>query len=83
MPDSEANQFLNACTASRHACTSTTDDTSVSHVRSSVRFARVATRRWTSMSDSFSPAAYASSRVRIASLNTTRAQPNARANVRT
>ena len=43
--------------------------------------ASVITRRCTSVSEIFCPAAYASSRTRRQSLYTTRAHPNARARV--
>jgi hypothetical protein len=41
----------------------------------------VTTRRWTSVSETFSPAAWAFCRVRRLSLNTTRAHPNVRAGI--
>ena len=78
-PASESNQFLYARRASWHACTSATDATSPSQARSGVSLASVITRRCTSVSEIFSPAAWQASRSRRQSLYTTRAQPNTRA----
>ena len=67
-PASESYQFLYARRASWHAWTRATEATSPSHTRSGVSLARVITRRCTSVSEIFSPAAYASSRTRRQSL---------------
>jgi len=80
-PFSEAKKFLYAASTSRRDCCRTTDETSPSQDRSTVCFASVI-----SLFDSSAAlgkgylAARASSRARTASLNTTRAHPNARAN---
>lgn len=50
------------------ACTSATEATSASHARCGVRLASVTTRRWTSVSLSFSPARCARFRSASASL---------------
>ncbi len=77
-PASEAKKFRYAVFKSASACWRMTADTSPSHARSGVCFAAV---RWADTSASVtygSPAAYASCLSRSASLNTTRAHPNAR-----
>jgi len=56
-PLRESNQFLYARRASWQACTSATDATSPSQDRSGVSLASVITRRCTSVSLIFSPAA--------------------------
>ena len=80
-PLSESNQFEYARCASRTDCTSATEATSDSHARPCRVFAAVMTRRCTSVGLIFSPASWASWRQRMASLNTTRAQPNVRASI--
>lgn len=77
----ESKKFRHARRESLTDCTNATLGTSRSQARSVVVFAMVMTRRWISLSDSFIPARYASSRTRSASLNTTRQQPNTRASI--
>ena len=80
-PFSEAKKFLYAASTSRRDCCRTTDETSPSQERSGRYFASVINFR--DSADAVgkgSLAARASSRARTASLNTTRAHPNARAN---
>jgi len=79
LPFSESNQFFYARRASWQACTSATDATPASQARSGVSLASVITRRCTSVSLAFSPAAWQASRSRGQSLYTTRAQPNTHA----
>jgi hypothetical protein len=57
LPDSESNQFRYARRASLHACTKATDGAWASHSRSAESLAKVITRRCTSLSLIFSPAA--------------------------
>ena len=79
LPVTEAKKFRYAAFRSASACWSTTADTSPSHARSGVALAAVS-RADSSASVRYGcPAACASCRARSASLNTTRAQPNARA----
>ncbi|AFM10478.1 hypothetical protein PIS_089 [Saccharomonospora phage PIS 136] len=69
-----------AVSQSRTACCSICAGASDNHARSSVRLASVISRFCnTVLAGYLSPAAYASRRARTASLNTTRAHPNARA----
>ncbi|OHV31490.1 hypothetical protein CC117_26195 [Parafrankia colletiae] len=83
-PDSEEKKFRYAVFRSARACCSTTADTSPSQARSPVRFASVMTRRDISPSETYrSPSTRASCLSLSASLNTTRPQPNARANAAT
>ena len=78
-PVTEAKKFRYAMFRSARACWSTTDDTSPSHARSGV-FLASASRLDSSASEMRgSPAPHAACRAASASLNTTRAQPNARA----
>ena len=77
LPVTEAKKFRYAAFRSARACWSTTEETSPSQARSGTALAAVS---WADNSASVmygSPAANASSRARSASLNTTRAQPNA------
>ncbi len=79
LPVTEAKKLRYAVFRSARACWSTTADTSPSHARSGVSFAAV-TRLDSSASDRYgNPSARACCRARSASLNTTRAHPNARA----
>ena len=66
--------------ASANACCSTTADTSASHARSGVRFAAVSALDNAASVGYGTPASCAARRAATASLNTTRAHPNARAN---
>ena len=76
-PVTEAKKFRYAVFRSARACWSTTADTSPSQARSGLALAAVS-RADNSASPMYgSPAAKASCRTRKASLNTTRAQPNA------
>ena len=78
-PVTDAKKFRYAVFRSARACWSTTADTSPSQARSGLALAAVS-RADSSASPMYgSPAAKASCRARKASLNTTRAQPNARA----
>ena len=79
-PLTEAKKFRYAVFASASACCSTTADTSASHARCGVRFAAVNAFDSAASLGYGSPCSYAARRAAIASLNTTRAQPNARAN---
>lgn len=77
----EAKKFLYAPSTSRKDCCSTTEETSPSQQRSAVCRAWVISRFDSSAAfGNGRPAARASSRARTASLNTTRAHPNALAN---
>ena len=66
--------------ASANACCNTTAETSASHARSRVRFAAVNAFDSAPSVGYGSPCSRAVRRAATASLNTTRAQPNARAN---
>ena len=79
LPFTASKKFRNARSASRTDCTNATLATSPSHARASVVLATVTTLRWTSVGLIFSPARYAWSRQRSASLNTVRQHPNVRA----
>jgi hypothetical protein len=79
VPATEAKKFRYAAVRSASACCSTTDDTSPSQARSGLALAAVS-RADSSPSVRYGrPAACASCRAHSPSLNTTRAQPNARA----
>src|SRR5674476_886990 len=80
-PVRESNQLRYARRASRQACTNATEATPPSHRRAGVVLARETTVGCTCVSLTFSPAECASWRVRSASLNTTGAQPDVRANI--
>jgi hypothetical protein len=80
-PVTESKKLRHARRESLTDCTNATLGTSTSQARAWVVLAAVMTRRWISLSDSFTPARYASSRTRSASLNTTRAHPNTRASI--
>jgi hypothetical protein len=80
-PARESNQLRYVRRASRQAATNTTEATSPSHCRAGVVFARVTTLGCTCASLIFSPEVCASCLARSASLNTTGAQPNVRANI--
>lgn len=80
-PLREAKKLRYALSASRRDCCSTTAETSPSQGRSTVRLASVINRVDSSPAvGNGCPALRASSRARTASLNTTRAHPNALAN---
>ncbi|KUN73914.1 hypothetical protein AQJ46_06440 [Streptomyces canus] len=80
-PLREAKKFLYAASTSRKDCCSTTEETSPSQQRSTVCRAWVISRFDSSAAfGNGRPAVRASSRARTASLNTTRAHPNALAN---
>jgi hypothetical protein len=64
--------------ASARACCNTTADTSASHARSGVRFAAVSAFDRVASDGYGAPASWAARRAAMASLNTTRAHPNAR-----
>jgi len=80
-PARKSNQLRYTRRASRQAATNTTGATPPSHRRAGVLLARVTTLGCTCVSLTFSPAVCASRRVRSASLNTTGAQPEVRANI--
>ena len=80
-PFTEAKKLRYAVFASANAC-STTADTSASQARSGVRFAAVNAFDSAASVGYGAPASRAARRAAIASLNTTRAHPNARANAR-
>jgi hypothetical protein len=63
--------------ASASACCNTTAETSASHARSGVRFAAVSAFDSAPSVGNDCPASRAARRAAIASLNTTRAHPNA------
>ena len=77
VPFAEAKKFRYAVFASASACCSTTADTSASHARAGVRFAAVSALDRAASVGNDCPASRAARRAAIASLNTTRAQPNA------
>ena len=79
VPFTEAKKFRYAVFASASACCSTTADTSASHARSGVRFAAVSALDSAASVGYGAPASRAARRAATASLNTTRAHPNARA----
>jgi hypothetical protein len=79
-PLQEAKKFRYAVFASASACCSTTADTSASHVRCGVRLAAVSAFDRAASVGYGSPASRTARRAATASLNTTRAHPNARAN---
>jgi hypothetical protein len=79
-PLTEAKKFFQARSQSDNACWSTTAETSPSHERPGVRFASVISCfDKTAIVGYGSPSAWACFRAATASLNTTRAEPNARA----
>jgi hypothetical protein len=81
VPLREAKKLRYALSASRRDCCSTTVETSPSQDRSTVRLASVINRLDSSPAEGNGrPVSRASSRARTASLNTTRAHPNALAN---
>ena len=82
VPFTEAKKFRYAVFASANACCSTTADTSARQARSGVRFAAVNAFDSAASVGYGAPASRAARRAAIASLNTTRAHPNARANAR-
>ena len=75
-----AHKFRYAVFASASACCRTTAETSASHARAGVRFAAVSAFDRAASVGNAAPASRAARRAAIASLNTTRAHPNARAN---
>ena len=79
VPAAEAKKFRYAAARSASACCSTTADTSPSQARSRVALAAVSRADSSPPVRYGCPAACASCRAASASLNTTRAQPNARA----
>ena len=79
MPFTEAKKFRYAVFASANACCSTTAETSASHARSGVRFAAVNALGSAPSVGYGAPASRAARLAAMASLNTTRAHPNARA----
>ena len=80
-PARESNQLRYARRASRQAATGATVATNPGHCRAGVVLARVTTLGCTCVSSTLSPAVCASCLARSASLNTTGAQPNVRANI--
>jgi hypothetical protein len=68
--------------ASANTCCSTTADTSPSHARAGVRFAAVSAFDSSPSVGYRAPVSWAARRAATASLNTTREQPNVRANAR-
>jgi hypothetical protein len=78
-PAAESKKFRYAAFRSASACCKTTDDTSASQARSGVFFEAVSRADISASVRYGSPAARAAWRAASPSLNTTRAQPNARA----
>jgi hypothetical protein len=81
-PVTEAKKLRYAVFASARACCRTTADTSASQARCGVRFAAVNALDRAASLGYGRPAWCAARRAATASLNTTRAHPNARANAR-